>query len=337
MEEGAPRDRPGEFALIARYFRPLADGAAGAFALTDDAALYKPRAGEELVITADLLAEGVHFLPDDPPESIARKALRVNLSDLAAKGADPVGYLLALALPKDWTEPWLRKFAAGLRGDQKRYGITLIGGDTSRAADRLTIVITAVGSVSRGKMVRRRGARPGDALFVSGTIGDGALGLRLRLGSIDGGPAGANAKHLLDRYLHPQPRTALAPVLRQFATSALDVSDGLVGDLAHICEVSEVGASIDLESIPLSKGARALLATDPSALSTILTGGDDYEVLATVPARKAAAFTAAAAVGGVSVTRIGEMTRGRGAPVVLDRDGRRVELAGLSFDHFRSG
>jgi thiamine-monophosphate kinase len=333
MTAGGGR-RIGEFGLIARYFRPLASDP-GTFALTDDAARFRPKAGEELVLTTDLLAEGVHFLAEDDAASIARKALRVNLSDLAAKGADPAGYLLAMALPKDWTEDWVRRFARGLKGDQEKYRIALLGGDTSRAAGGLTVVITAIGRVPKGKMVRRKGARPGDAVFVSGTIGDGALGLRLRLGSIDGAPAGRAVKHLLDRYLHPQPRTSLAPVLRRFATSALDVSDGLVGDLAHICEESGVGATIEAAAVPLSRPATALVATDPSAMATVLTGGDDYEILATVPAESAAAYAAAAEAVGVPVTRIGVVTRGKGRPHVIGSDGAEVPLASSSWDHFR--
>jgi thiamine-monophosphate kinase len=329
-------ERLGEFGLIARYFRPLASDP-GALALTDDTALVRPKPGEELVVTTDLLAEGVHFFGEDDPACIARKALRVNLSDLAAKGAEPVGYLLAIALPKDWTEAWVRRFAKGLKGDQDLFGISLLGGDTSRASGGLTIVITALGRVPKGKMIRRKGARPGDLVFVSGTIGDAALGLRLRLGSIDGAPAGRAVKHLLDRYLHPQPRAQLASVVRRFATSALDVSDGLVGDLDHICEASGVGATIDSAAVPLSRPATALVATDPSALTTVLTGGDDYEILATVPPRAADAYVAAAAAAGVPVTRIGLVTKGEGPPTVIGADGKPLPLTSRSWDHFGRG
>ena len=259
-----PRKRPGEFALIERYFRPLA-GDAGAFALTDDAAVYRQRPGEDLVVTTDMIAAGIHFLADDAPASIARKALRVNLSDLAAKGATPFGYLLGLALPGDWTESWLAGFARGLKSDQERYGVTLIGGDTIRAADALTISVTALGRIPKGRMVTRAGARPGDAIYVSGTIGDSALGLAAMQGRIDAGE-GRGAKHLIDRYLHPQPRMALAPVLRRHASSAMDVSDGLIADLAHICDVSGVGAEIEAPLVPLSPPARRLVAGDPALI-----------------------------------------------------------------------
>ncbi len=322
--------RPGEFALIERYFRPLATEA-GAFGLADDAALYPQRPGDDLVLTADMLAAGVHFFADDPPESIARKALRVNLSDLAGKGAEPFGYLLSLALPVDWTEAWLKRFANGLADDQKRYGVTLLGGDTTKAAGGLTVAITALGRVPKGQMVLRSGAKVGDAIFVSGTIGDGALGLRIRQSRIE---AGRGAKHLLDRYLHPQPRTALAPILVRYVSSAMDVSDGLVGDLAHICAASGVGAEIGAYRLPLSQAAEAALVAAPRVLATILNGGDDYEILATVPTSKMAAFAAEAEEAGVPVTRIGTVLAGRGPPLVRDVTGKVIKVSASSHTHF---
>lgn len=330
--------RPGEFELIARYFRPLAVDP-GALDLRDDAALIATAGDEELVVTVDALAEGVHFFPDDPPASIARKALRVNLSDLAAKGAEPVGYLLAVALRADWTEAWIAGFTDGLRGDQARYGVTLLGGDTTAASGGTTIAITAFGRVPKsgrgtGGMVTRGGAKPGDRIFVSGTVGDAALGLRLRLGTLPSQSAGGGEGHLLDRYLHPQPRLSLAPVLRSFASAAMDVSDGLVGDLGHICEVSGVGARLEADSVPLSPAATAAIAADPSALATALTGGDDYEILATVPAARSGDFAAAAAAAGVGVTEIGEITAGPASPQVVDRRGKAITLQRPGHVHF---
>jgi thiamine-monophosphate kinase len=327
----APKQRPGEFALIERYFRPLAPDP-GAFGLGDDAALYRQRPGDDLVLTADMLAAGVHFFADDPPDSIARKALRVNLSDLAAKGAEPFGYLLSLALPADWTEAWLKRFAVGLAVDQKQYGVTLLGGDTTRAAGGLTIAITALGRVPKGHMVLRSGAKAGDAIFVTGTIGDGALGLCVRNGTLSAKARGV--EHFLDRYLHPEPRMALAPILSHFASSAMDVSDGLIGDLAHICEASGVGAEVSAPLVPLSPGAKAALAADPLILSTILNGGDDYEILATVAHSAATSFASEARAAGVPVTRIGEVRAGAGAPVVLDAAGKPIRLAAASHTHF---
>lgn len=324
--------RSGEFELIERYFRPLADDP-GALSLTDDAAIYRQRPGDDLVLTTDMIAAGVHFFADDPPASVARKALRVNLSDLAAKGAAPFGYLLSLALPADWTETWLAGFARGLKGDQERYGITLIGGDTIRAAGGLTISVTALGRIPKGRAVTRGGARPGDAVFVSGTIGDAALGLGLRLGRIAAGE-GRGAKALFDRYLHPEPRMALAAVLRRHATSAMDVSDGLMADLGHICAVSGVGAEIEAALVPLSPAARRLLARDPALIGTIVTGGDDYEILATVSQSAAPRFAAAAREAGVPVARIGHIVEGEGPPRLLDASGAPVRLDGGGHTHF---
>jgi thiamine-monophosphate kinase len=327
-----PSRRPGEFELIDRYLRPLATDP-GALRLADDAAVYAPPHGEEVVLKADLIAEGVHFFSDDPAGAIAAKALRVNLSDLAAKGATPVGYLLSVALRADWTEDWMGGFAAGLREDQERFGVTLFGGDTSRAAGGTVISVAAFGRIPAGRIVRRSGARPGDLVFVSGTIGDAALGLRVRQGTIDAMPAGKSADHLLDRYLYPQPRLELAPAILRFATSALDISDGLVGDFAHICRESEVGGELDATAVPLSAGAKALVAADQTALATVLTGGDDYEILATVAGKDGEAFATAAAVAGVLVTEIGRVVSGGGPPAVFG-DGGRLRLDHVSHTHF---
>jgi thiamine-monophosphate kinase len=325
--------RPGEFELIARHFAPLAADPA-ALALSDDAACLRPRAGDDLVVTTDLIAAGVHFFADDPPGAIARKALRVNLSDLAAKGAEPVGYLLALALPADWTEAWIRKFTAGLAADQAEYGVPLLGGDTSRSANGLTITITAIGRLPRGTMVHRGGARPGDRVYVSGTIGDAALGLALRTGRVARPAAGRQAAHLLDRYLHPQPRLALAGAVRRHANASLDVSDGLVGDFGHICEVSRVDGVIEAARVPLSPAAARMVAGDPALLAVALTGGDDYEILATVAPAAASRFERAARRAGVAVTCIGRVTEGEGRRMVVGGDGLPLVLGHASFDHF---
>lgn len=317
--------RPGEFALIERYFRPLAADP-GAFDLADDAALYRQRPGDDLVVTADMIAEGVHFLAGDPPDSVAHKALRVNLSDLAAKGAVPFGYLMSLALPARWTEAWVKAFAAALKGDQKRYGVVLLGGDTIKASGGVTVSVTAIGRVPRGRMVPRSGARPGDAVMVSGTVGDAALGLALRRGALDPKLAGNGAKGLVDRSLHPRPRVALAQALRRHATSAIDVSDGLIADLGHICEASGVGAEIESHALPLSPATRRVCVADPPTLALALNGGDDYEILATVADSAAGAFRRAAKEAGVPVARIGRIVPGDGPPVVRDASGRVVRV-----------
>ena len=255
-------DRPGEDDLIACYFAPLA-GPAG-LGLKDDVALLTPPSGRDLVLTTDALVGGVHFFADDPPAAIARKALRVNLSDLAAKGAAPLGFLLSLALPAGWTADWLEDFARGLGEDARAYDCPLLGGDTVKTPGPLTLSITALGSAATGRMAARTGVRSGDRLYVSGTIGDAALGLRLRLGQ---GPplSEPHRLHLLDRYLLPRPRLALAPAM-VFAHGGMDVSDGLVGDLEKMLRVSGVSASVDLGRLPLSDAATAAIAADPGSV-----------------------------------------------------------------------
>ena len=325
-------ERPSEDDLIARYFAPLAGP--GGLGLCDDAALVAPPAGCEIVATVDGLVAGVHFFPHDPPGAVARKALRVNLSDLAAKGAAPLGFLLTLALPRDFSADWLEAFAQGLGEDARAFGCALLGGDTVSTPGPLTLSITALGAVPAGRMVRRTGARAGDALYVSGTIGDSALGLALRLDPARGQGASADERgFLLQRYLLPEPRLALAPVLLAHASGAMDVSDGLVGDLAKMMRVSGVIAVVDVADVPLSAGARAL-AGDPDLLATALTGGDDYEILASVPPGACAAFEADAARAGLAVARIGEVVAGAGAPVFRDLRGEPMRFARASFSHF---
>ncbi|WP_158812941.1 thiamine-phosphate kinase [Methylocapsa sp. S129] len=324
-------NRPSEDDLIARFFAPIA-GPEG-LGLRDDAALLTPPAGSDLVLTKDALVAGVHFFADDPPAAIACKALRVNLSDLAAKGAEPVGFLLALALPGDWTADWLGAFARGLGEDAATYRCPLFGGDTVKTPGPLMVSITALGRVISGRMVARAGVKPGDVLYVSGTIGDAALGLKLRLGG--GPPLGAvHRDFLLDRYLLPQPRQKLAPVLGEFAHGGMDVSDGFVGDLTKMLGVSGVSAEVELVKLPLSAAAHAAIALDPALFEIAATGGDDYEILASVAPQKAAAFEAGAAKAGVAVTRIGRALAGAGPPRFLGRDGVAVAFERGAFSHF---
>jgi thiamine-monophosphate kinase len=324
-------NRPGEDDLIAQFFAPLA-GPAG-LGLKDDVALVKPPAGRDLVVTTDAVVAGVHFFAEDPPAAIARKALRVNLSDLAAKGAEPIGFALNLALPDDWTADWLAAFAAGLGEDAATYRCPLIGGDTVRTPGPLTLAITALGAVQSGRFAARGGVRSGDRLYVSGTIGDAALGLRLRLGQ---GPALADADRLqlLDRYLLPQPRLALAPAVARFASAGMDISDGFVGDLTKMLKVSGVTATIEMSRLPLSPAASAAIGADPSLFPVAASGGDDYELIIATPASSAVAFEAAAAEAGVAVTPIGEAVAGAAAPRFVDHEGRPFKFGRGSFSHF---
>lgn len=327
-------ERPGEFELIARYFAPIAgrDG----LGLVDDAALLRPARGYEIVVTTDALVAGMHFFPDDPPGSIARKALAVNLSDLAAKGARPDGFVLSLALPKGWTESWLAEFAAGLARMAGEGACPLIGGDTVSTPGPLTLSITAFGSVPAGRMVLRSGARPGDLVLVSGTIGDGALGLKAHgpdRPAWVGGLAVADRAFLADRYLHPQPRLALALALQTHASAAMDVSDGLVGDLAKLLAASMVGAEIELDAVPLSGPARNAIMADPALAELAWTGGDDYEILCTVPEGEYSSLAAAAEAAGLGLARIGRVTAEAGK-VQYREAGRPRSFARGSFAHF---
>jgi thiamine-monophosphate kinase len=325
----------GEDLLIARHFRPIARHP-GALELADDAALLAPPAGHELVLTADAIVGGVHFFPEDPPDAVARKALGVNLSDLAAKGAKPLGFLLTLALPKDRRDAWLKSFARGLGATARRSGCPLLGGDTVLTPGPVTISITAFGAVPKGAMVKRTGARAGDRVVVTGTIGDAALGLKLRT---DRGAAkrwkldAGMRQHLASRYLVPRPRNAVADAIRRYASAAMDVSDGLAGDLGKLLRASGVGATVEVAKVPLSKPARTAVKADPGAMQTVLTGGDDFEVVATVPARALAAFRAMARRAGVTTREIGVVTAEPGARF-LDGKGRELRFRRASFSHF---
>lgn len=324
----------GEFELIARYFAPIAGP--GGLGLLDDAGLLRPARGYEIVVTADALVAGVHFFDDDPPDSIARKALGVNLSDLAAKGARPDGFVLTVALPRGWDEAWLAAFATGLGAMAQAAGCPLLGGDTVSTSGPLTLSITAFGSVPAGRMVLRSGAKPGDAILVSGTIGDGALGLKAHGPDRPDWVAALSAdhrRHLVDRYLHPRPRWALAEILQASASAAMDVSDGLVGDLAKLLKASGVGAEIDLDAVPLSDAARAAIMADPALKELAWTGGDDYEILLTAADGEVPSLTAAATEKGVPLTVIGRITAEAG-PAVYREAGRERLFRRGSFAHF---
>ena len=335
-QTGQNIDVSAEDRLIARHFRPLATHP-GAFGLVDDAAAIAPPVGCDIVLKADAIIGGVHFFPDDPADLVAKKALRVNLSDLAAKGADPLGFLLSLALPAGTDDAWLALFASGLGADAERYNCPLFGGDTDRTPGPIMISIAAFGAVPHGKMVRRSGAKPGDRIVVTGTIGDASLGLAMRRDPVAHERWRLDRlarEHLTARYLVPEPRNAIAHVLRDHASAAMDISDGLAGDLAKLCRASGVAAEIEVEKVPLSDGARTALAVEPTLIEPILTGGDDYEVLATVAAGKLAALQRAASAAGVTVTEIGSVVEGDGQARFFDRSRRQLVFQRLSYSHF---
>ena len=323
-----------EARLIARHFRPLAKHP-GAFNLTDDAAAIAPPPGSDLVMTTDGVIAGVHVFADDPPDLIARKALRMNLSDLAAKGARPLGFLLALSLPVATKESWVAAFARGLGDDAKHYGCPLLGGDTDHTPGPAAVSIAAFGAVPHGKMARRSTAKVGDAVVITGTIGDAALGLKLRRNSrlAQRWRLGkAEAAELLRRYRLPEPRNALARAVLRYASAAIDISDGLAGDLDKLCRGSKVAVDVDVAQVPLSRAARAALAAEPELMETVLTGGDDYEIALTVAPRKLAAFRRAARAAGVPITQIGYVRRGEGARFL--RGGKVLAFARQSYSHF---
>jgi len=330
----ASGQRSGEDSLIARYFKPIATDA-GAFGLDDDAAVLKMR-GEDIVVTTDAIVEGVHFLSSDPPDTLARKALRVNLSDLAAKGAKPAGFVLTLAL-RSADDAWLAAFARALGEDARLFDCPLLGGDTVSTPGPLMVSITAFGRVADGKMVHRSGARPGDRVMLTGTIGDAALGLDiLKGGAVDAALAGnaAAREMLISRYTVPQPRNALADAVRAYASAAMDVSDGLAGDLAKLCAASAVSAVVEAPLVPISAVASGLLARGVVGLEALISGGDDYEILCTVPEAKLEALMREAGRAAIALTAIGRITATAGAPRFLDAEGREIVLARLSYSHF---
>ena len=327
----------GEEELIQHYLAPLASAAPGALGLKDDCAIITPASGKDLVITTDALVCGVHFFADESPEVIAWRALAVNVSDLAAKGATPLSYLMALSLPDAPSSNWIMLFASGLRDAQDHYRITLIGGDTDRRSGvGMSVTITAIGEVPSKKMVRRGTAQVGDRIFVSGTLGDAALGLVIRR-NIEARrfPEISNEQRsfLLQRFLRPTPRLELTPLLLAHATASMDLSDGLVKDLGRMCKASGVGAVVLQSALPLSAATASVTAAHEELAHAPLTGGDDYELLVTVSPKEAEEFEDAAMELGVPVTDIGEIVAGGGVRV-LNADGGEVTFAKVGFDHF---
>lgn len=332
--------RPDEFELIARFFAPLAEGETGALGLQDDAALLSPEPGKRLIVTTDTLSAGVHFPVGEAPGDTAARLLGVNLSDLAAMGARPWVYTLSLCLPEDWQPSFLEEFAAELGRQQETHGLRLVGGDTVAGKGPLTLTLTVIGTVDKGGELRRSGAQAGDQVYLSGTLGDGTLGLRVMQGEIDGLDR-KHAEELLARYRRPRPRVQLGLRLAGLATAAIDVSDGLVADLGHVAEASGQDAVIEAGRVPYSDAARAAFALEPELMETVLTGGDDYELLFTAPPSTADDIEGLSKELDLALTRIGHMHGGGGADGdgagdvrVIDDDGREMTFAEAGYRHF---
>jgi thiamine-monophosphate kinase len=306
--------RIGEFELIARYFAPLAKGFEGARGLKSDNAFFAADARHDLVVKTDTIVAGVHFLANEKPELVGARALRVCLSDLAAGGARPFAYQLSLSLATGWTERWV----AGFR-------IAMSGGDTTSSPGPTTITITAFGKVARGKGLGRDGARAGDEIWVSGTIGDAALGLLVARRRLTGAA-------LEQRYRLPQPRTGLGPRLIGIANATADVSDGLLADVGHIAEASRLAVYIERERVPISAAARRAVNSDPSLWANVLGGGDDYELVFAVPPRKRSQLRAAARAAGIKVTAIGAFQPGSGVHLTIG--GRETRVPRKGYVHF---
>ena len=320
----------GEFERIRRFFAPLAGP--GGLGLRDDAAIVDCREGQRLVVTADAIVAGVHYLPDDPPDRVARKLLRVNLSDLAAMGARPLYYLLTTALPAALGSDWVAEFTRGLAEDQRRFGIHLLGGDSVATTGPAVLSLTAIGDVAAGMEIRRNDARAGDLVWVSGTIGDAFLGLALLRGAYPQLALEYRAG-LIGRFQVPDPRVDLGCRLAGIAHAMIDISDGLIADLGHICETSRVGAVAELASLPLSPAARITVDRDLGVLTQLATGGDDYELLFTAPAGSTKAISDLSSVLGLPITRIGRIEPGEGVRLV-DAEGRTIPVGESGYRHF---
>ena len=328
-----PASGPDEFEQIARLYLPLTEGSAEALGLKDDVAMLPSRPGFDLVITKDAVVEGVHFLSGEPLDLVARKLLRVNLSDLAAKGAEPHGYLLAAAWPAAVAFEARARFAAGLAQDQAAYGVRLLGGDTVSTPGPMLFSLTMLGWTPQGRLVRRDGGRAGDAVLVSGTIGDAGLGLRALTGELEA-LAAADREALVARHRLPSPRLELRDALRRHASAAADVSDGLLADAGHIGEASGLGVTLELDRLPLSAAASAWVAgeADPcGARLELATAGDDYEIVCAAAPEAVAPLVAAASAAGVTLSAVGTLTPGSGLCVRFE--GRPVPVGRRGWTH----
>ena len=314
----------GEFDLINRLLKPLAADEPGALGLSDDAALLNCPSGHHLVLTKDAIVEGVHFFPDDPAETVGQKLLRVNLSDLAAMGAEPVGYMTVIARSAAIDDRWIEQFCKGLAADQALFDLRLLGGDLVSTPGPLTLTCTMIGKVPQGKAVKRSGAKPGNGLYVSGSLGESAMGLRVQSGLAVGEDA---AFQLIDRYRVPIPRVNLGKRLRDVATAMVDISDGLLADLGHLTNASSCGATLTLEQLPISDAVKTI----PGGKVQALTGGDDYELLFTADPAVEPELKGLASELGVPITHIGEIRKEGG---IVDESGKPFSERQPGWRHF---
>ena len=322
--------RSGEFDWIAKYFAPLAG--TGSFDLQDDAAHVSLDGAQRLAVTQDTILEGVHFLASHSASDVARKALRVNLSDMIAKGVQASHYSLSLGVPDRWTDEDVAEFAAGLASDQSEFDLVLTGGDTYRSPERLCVSVTMMGGMASGSdYVSRLGAKQGDVLFVCGSIGDAALGLLVETGKLD---CGNYNEALISAYRVPQVYPEAASLAAEYATASMDISDGLVGDCAKLCAASSVSAEIHAERVLMSDATRHALASDDALLQTILTGGDDYKVLCAVGADRVTAFEKSAQQAGLRVSAIGNVVEEAQNRVSLHHQGVPLSFSKESYSHF---
>ena len=310
-----------EFEIIAKYFARLTMGQSGPAGLQDDAAVLRIPDGQELIVTSDTLNVGTHFLKDAGAADIAHKALRVNLSDLAAMGADPFSYQLNIAFPEKPEEVWLSEFTEALLADQKAYDIFCSGGDTTSINGPLSISVTAMGLVPEGKAVKRSGAKPGDKILLSRPVGDAWIGLQILQGKLEI----ENPAPFIQAYKRPDPEIALAENLRDCAHAAIDISDGLAADLAHLCKASDCAAAVQLTPGMFSKRAQTLIKTGAAKTEDLLTGGDDYALLMAVPSNLTDKFKA---------IEIGEFTSGAPDVSITDENGRDVSIQKTGWRHF---
>ena len=322
--------RSGEFDWISTYLAPLA--ADNSFGLIDDAALLDVPDGKSLIITQDAIAAGIHFLPDDPVDLIARKALRVNVSDIVAKGGRPNSYSLALGVPDTWRDADIALFAEGLATDQKQYELSLTGGDTYRSPDRLCVAVTMFSIIDRQAYKSRLGARAGDLIYVTGTIGDSAMGLKIVGGDLS--VNSADQSFLSNACRLPDPPLTAADVVAQMATASMDISDGLMGDCRKLCAASKVGAVIHRDKVPVSDAVDRLLAHNEALWPSVLTGGDDYQILCTIVPDNATVFQQALAAQNVKITHIGAVKSSNIGAVILDIGGVEVSIGKDSYSHF---